>query len=170
MMDLIIREAQPEDAERILQYVQSLINEPEVNLLLSPGEFALTREQEQNLLSEFASSDNSVYFLAERAAKIVGTLICQGGRRRAIRHTAGLSMSVAKEWRNQGIGSLLLSRALEWAKHTGIVSRIELDVFARNEPAIHLYQKFGFVTEGCRRNAIYRDGRYHDDLLMAFLL
>jgi putative acetyltransferase len=49
------------------------------------------------------------------------------------------------------------------------VSRIELLVFERNEAAIHLYRKFGFVVEGRRRKAIFRDGKYLDDLMMARL-
>ena len=169
-MNWIIREAQPDDAEQIIQYIQCLTEEPGIEILLSPGEFTLTKEQEQRILSDFASSDNSVYLVAELGTKIIGTLICNGGTRRAVRHTVSLSMSVAKEWRNKGIGISLLNRAIEWAKNTGIVSRIELDVFARNQPAIHLYRKFGFVDEGRRHNAIYREGKYYDDMLMALLL
>ena len=33
-----------------------------------------------------------------------------------------------------------------------------------------IYEKLGFVVEGCRRQAIYRDGEYLDDLMMALLL
>jgi len=169
-MNLMIRKVRLDDAEQIIQYVRNLTEEPDINILLSPGEFTLTIEQEQERLSDFTNSDNSIYLVAEIDTKIIGILTCKGGTRRAVRHAASLSISVAKEWRNQGIGNLLLSRAIEWAKSTGIISRIELDVFTRNQPAIHLYQKFGFVIEGQRHNAIYRDGKYYDNMLMALLL
>ena len=38
---------------------------------------------------------------------------------------------------------------IDWANHTPTIRRLELDLFqARNERAVHLYQKFGFDIEG----------------------
>jgi len=69
-----------------------------------------------------------------------------------------------------GSASALTAPAIEWAKGTGIVTRIELAVYARNAAAIHLYEKFGFEIEGRRRRAVYQNGEYVDDLIMALLL
>lgn len=168
-MDILIREAKPSDAEQLIAYVQRLSEEPESSIELSPGEFTLTAPEEEEILSEYARSDNSLYLVAESGGKIVGALNCKGSQRQAIRHTVVLGMSVDRAWRGQGIGCQLLRRAIEWAEATGIVSRIELLVLERNEAAIHLYRKFGFVVEGRRRKAIFRDGRYLDDLMMARL-
>jgi putative acetyltransferase len=77
---------------------------------------------------------------------------------------------VAREWRGQGIGTRLLESAIQWARETGVVTRIELFVFARNTRAIRLYERFGFVIEGRRHRSVYEDGQYMDDLLMALLL
>lgn len=63
-----------------------------------------------------------------------------------------------------------MTRAMEWAKNTHVVKRIELFVYARNGAAIHLYKKFGFVEEGRLRGAIYQHGEYIDDLIMALHL
>ena len=78
-------------------------------------------------------------------------------------------MSVARPWRGQGIGTLLMARAVDWARASGVVRRIELKVFVRNVRAIHLYEKFGFVVEGRHRQAVYRYGEYVDLLTMALL-
>jgi ribosomal protein S18 acetylase RimI-like enzyme len=77
--------------------------------------------------------------VAEAGNQIVGMLNCQGGNRKATRHVTTLGMSVDKAWRDQGVGSQLMTQVIRWAQDTGIVSRIELLVFARNEMAIHLY-------------------------------
>jgi len=169
-MDVIIREAQPDDAEQIIAYVQRLASEPDINIALAPGEFNLTVEEERKILADDAAADNSVFLVAEIDGQIIGALNGKGGTRQATRHTVTLGMSVANEWRDQGIGSKLMTRAITWTKNSEVVSRIELHVFARNEMAIHLYQKFGFATEGQRRRAIYRNGEYLDDLIMALLL
>lgn len=47
--------------------------------------------------------------------------------------------------------------------------RVELEVFAFNERAIRAYEKAGFVREGARREATFREGRYHDVLVMSIL-
>ena len=169
-MQITIREAQPSDAEQLIAYVQRLSEEPDINIPLAPGEFNLTVEQERDFLADYTASDNSIFLVAEVGSQIVGTLNCKGGKRQATRHAATLGISVSKGWRNQGIGSTLMARAIKWAKNTQIITRIELIVYARNEVAIHLYKKFGFEVEGRRRRTIYQYGEYLDDLIMALLL
>jgi RimJ/RimL family protein N-acetyltransferase len=169
-MDITIREAQPTDADQLISMLKDLSEEPGLYIALSPGEVTLTVEQEQKIIEEYRTSDNSVLLVAESQGQVIGVLTCKGGTRRLTRHAATLGMSVHKQWRNKGVGGLLLERVIAWAKSTGVVSRIELFVFARNEMAVHLYEKYGFVPEGRRRRAICRDGEYFDDLIMALLL
>ena len=47
--------------------------------------------------------------------------------------------------------------------------RIELDVYATNERARHVYEKVGFVLEGRKRDALFKYGRYEDVLVMSLL-
>lgn len=77
-------------------------------------------------------------------------------------------MSVDRSYRNQGVGMALMERAITWAKEKPIV-RLELEVYADNVVAIHLYEKFGFVMEGRKRMYAYQRARYYDSYLMARL-
>ena len=167
---MIIREARPEDAEELVAYIHCLDDEPDSMLPRAPGEFLMTAEQERTLLAEYAASDNSVYLVAVVDGVIVGSLSGSGGKRQAMRHTADFGLSVASEWRGRGIGTALLGRLIEWAESTGIIRRLELEVYAHNDPAIHLYRKFGFIEEGCRRQAFFQHGSFNDGILMARLL
>ena len=47
--------------------------------------------------------------------------------------------------------------------------RVALSVFAFNERAIRAYQRVGFTIEGRAREAIWRDGRWWDELHMSVL-
>jgi len=47
--------------------------------------------------------------------------------------------------------------------------RVGLAVFAFNERAIRSYRKVGFVIEGRSREAIWRDGRFFDEIHMSIL-
>ncbi|MGD2175728.1 MAG: GNAT family N-acetyltransferase [Candidatus Brocadiaceae bacterium] len=169
-MDFIVREATPDDAAQCIERLQHLVEEPGISFVLLPGEFDLSVEEERQYLQEHAESDNSVFLVAEAEGRIIGNLGCDGGSRRAVRHVVTLGLSVDEDWRGRGVGSALMERAIEWARDTGIVRRMQLYVFTRNEPAIRLYRKFGFRVEGRRRRAVFRDGQYLDDYMMALLL
>ncbi|MFG2683334.1 GNAT family N-acetyltransferase [Streptomyces sp. NPDC048392] len=47
--------------------------------------------------------------------------------------------------------------------------RIQLDAYGYNHRALRVYEKVGFVTEGLRREAEWRDGAWVDEVLMAVL-
>lgn len=61
------------------------------------------------------------------------------------------NVAVAKPFRRQKIAERMLEELLRQGKERGI-SEFTLEVRASNEAAIRLYEKFGFVFEGCRKN------------------
>lgn len=84
-------------------------------------------------------------------------------------HRAELGMGVLPDYRRLGVGSRLLQASLDAAHERGF-ERIELEVYAANQPAIRLYQKFGFKTKGLRRRGRKFDDSYDDIVLMALFL
>ena len=165
-----VREAVPDDAAALLAHVHRLCDEPGVCITLARDEFTMTEDDERKFVADIAAAPNSVFLVAETDGKLIGLLVAQGGKRRSVRHEAVLAISVAAERRAKGVGTALMARCVEWARSTGIVTRLELKVFTRNATAIRLYERFGFVTEGVCRRAVFRDGRYEDNLLMSLLL
>ena len=61
------------------------------------------------------------------------------------------NVAVFPEARQQGVASALLNSLFEFAKENSL-SFISLEVRESNNAAISLYQKFGFKTEGKRKN------------------
>jgi len=167
-----IREARPDDAERLLTHLHELVEEPDVLVPLTAGEppLSYTVDQERRVLAHYAAADNAVFLVAEADGVIVGWLDCVGGTRSRNRHAVVLGISVRRAWRNRGVGSALLRAAIDWARGTGVITRIELAVYRENVRAIRLYEKFGFEREGLRRRAVRHRGQYVDDLVMALLL
>jgi ribosomal protein S18 acetylase RimI-like enzyme len=77
-------------------------------------------------------------------------------------------MGILSEYRGMGIGTRLVTAAIEDALSKGI-TRIELDVYASNTRAIALYRKMGFV-EVCRKvKARCLDGQYDGNIVMALI-
>lgn len=165
-----IRPACVSDAAALIAYMQVLAAEPEIDILFEPGEFQMTLEQEEDFLRGYQEMENSLFLVVEAQERIVGCLSAEGGRLRSLRHVVSLGISVARNERNRGLGSQLLTSALDWAAATGIVRRVELQVLTRNVRAIHLYRKFGFEVEGTKREGVCRLGQMFDVHLMARLL
>ncbi|GIH91234.1 acetyltransferase [Planobispora siamensis] len=69
----------------------------------------------------------------------------------------------------KGYGTEAIRLVLDHAFATTDLHRIELEVYAFNERAAHVYRKVGFVQEGVRRDALLWDGEWHDAIIMAVL-
>jgi putative acetyltransferase len=78
-------------------------------------------------------------------------------------------MGVHDEWQGKGIGMALMHAGVDLADNWLNLTRLELEVYTDNEPAIHLYERFGFEREGTLRQYAFRDGRYVDSYMMARL-
>ena len=70
--------------------------------------------------------------------------------------------------RRRGLATAAYLQLLERLRHEGW-HRIWLEVLAHNHAAIELYKKLGFRLEGCKRDAVSRNGRWHDSILMSLV-
>ncbi|MEN9980012.1 MAG: ribosomal protein S18-alanine N-acetyltransferase [candidate division WOR-3 bacterium] len=99
--------------------------------------------------------------VAENENRVVGYLIAWG---RIEVHIANIA--VAAEWRNHGIGTELMKRALEFATGQQAES-VFLEVRISNTGAQRFYRRFGFVPTYVRRG-YYENGE--DALIMELAL
>jgi ribosomal protein S18 acetylase RimI-like enzyme len=110
-----------------------------------------------------------IQFVALSDSRVVGWCDVVQNRFEGTRHGGTLGMGVVREFRQRRIGSELLRRTLEAAKLKGI-ERVELEVFSSNQGAIELYERAGFLREGCKRRARILDDLETDIVLMAKFL
>ena len=85
------------------------------------------------------------------------------------KHVGQIGMAVRDDWQGKGAGSALMQAMIDLADQWLNLSRIELEVYTDNEPAIHLYKKFGFVIEGTHPRFAFREGGFADVYAMARL-
>jgi len=74
-----------------------------------------------------------------------------------------LEVAVHRDYRNTGLGTLLITRQLAEAETKG-AQQAYIEVRPSNLPAVHLYKKCGFEEDGIREG-YYQDGE--DALLMS---
>jgi putative acetyltransferase len=83
------------------------------------------------------------------------------------RHAGQIGMAVRDDWQGKGIGTALVQAAIDLADNWLNLERLELTVWTDNVPAIRLYEKFSFVTEGTLVRYAFREGQYEDCFTMA---
>ena len=155
----------------MLDFMLELTLEPDLPILMTHERAReITLEEEREFIRRHLVPANSTLLLAQAAKRIVGILNLTGGAAPENAHTVSLGMSVARGWRDRGVGRALVTRALGWARENTGISRVELEVFQHNTRATHLYEQMGFAAEGRRRKAYVKDGVALDVVLMAVLL
>ena len=84
---------------------------------------------------------------------------------------ARLGITVAKDFRGEGIGEELAKTTIEEAKkHLDGLQTVILECFATNMAAIRLYRKLGFVEVGRIPGYLKHQGEYVDEVQMVLKL
>ena len=143
--------------------------EPEAWLISADGDWRSVGD-ERRYLKAVRRYPHAAVFVAERSdGTIIGRLSLARDTHPASAHVADLGLMVAKGARRQGVGRALLQASIDWARASG-VRKLELHVFPWNEPAIQLYERFGFLREGYRKGHYSRAGEDVDAILMALYI
>ncbi|MCY1127569.1 GNAT family N-acetyltransferase [Frigidibacter sp. RF13] len=158
--DFTLRAYEPEDAPALTD----LLNQPRV--VWGTMQRPFTSVAERRRRSEAFHPELQLVALA--GDRIVGIIsLTREANRRA--HVGSVGMAVRDDFQGQGCGTALLSAVVDHADRWLTLTRLELTVWADNEPAVRLYERHGFEREGLGRAYAYRDGRFVDALFMARL-
>ena len=164
-MTIIVRAAEPGDFEALREIMSR--PQAQANTLQLPLPSAETWKKR---LAEWQPGDRLL--VAELDGRVVGNLglhnhqQAQNPRRR---HIGYLGMAVHDAWHGRGVGSALMTAAIDLADNWMQLKRLELTVFTDNVAALALYKKFGFEIEGTLRMYAFRNGEYVDAHTMARL-
>jgi Acetyltransferases, including N-acetylases of ribosomal proteins len=163
MERVLIRQIAQEDIEDFHRCLDSVARERKY---LGFTQASPLEETRPSLLEDMER--DVIRLVASDGSKIVGWCQIKSGKWEGYTHMGWLQMGVRREYRGQGIGTALLSQALEQARKGGL-ERVELGVYASNLAAIRLYEKYEFQIEGRKKRARKLDGRYDDIIEMALL-
>ena len=167
----LLRQLGASDAEAMLR--NFLLTHEETDYLLSyPDEQRFTLEQEAAFLAQKEASGREVEIGAFLDGRLVGTAGVNAiGEKAKVRHRAEFGIAVEKSCWGLGIGRALTEASIECAKQAGYV-QLELEVVAKNGPAVRLYESLGFAEYG--RNPLgfcsRQTGTWQELILMRLLL
>jgi RimJ/RimL family protein N-acetyltransferase len=160
-----IRKVRLDDAAAIWALECEIVMEGEFFITL-PEEFNFTLEQQQDQILDLLENERKTMLVAEIEGKVVGVIAFKSENLIRIAHTGYITMMINKDFRNMGLGKLLLKELLGWADQNPLIEKVSLGVFSTNDRAISLYKKMGFVEEGRKMKEFKINDEYIDDILM----
>ncbi|NEU55738.1 GNAT family N-acetyltransferase [Halorussus sp. MSC15.2] len=98
--------------------------------------------------------------------EIIGWVHLQGFELPARSHTAELTVGVAPEYREAGVGGTLLERGMSWADD-GDYLKVYQSLPATNEDALELLDEYGWEREATRADHYRVEGDLVDEVQMA---
>jgi RimJ/RimL family protein N-acetyltransferase len=117
-------------------------------------------------LATIKSLPGAVTLAVEIDRKPVAYVIVQPRSQARLRHTADLSMGVARSMRGQSLGQIALRAALDQIRATSVIEIVYLMVRSDNVSAIRLYEKAGFETVAVLGRDTKIGDTYFDGILM----
>ncbi len=160
-----IRAPHIEEAQELLDLKRAYIKNTS-SLPLTLNEYPIDIKKETNLIEEYYKSENSILLVAELNNVLIGNIDLTGSKRSKTFHTGMIGMGIDENWRNQGLGKILIESVIEWAKNNSRIEIIWLDVYTSNELGYNLYKKTGFKKCGIIKGFFKQDRQYIDKIQM----
>lgn len=162
----LLRYPKSDDLEQLLEYINNLSSEQ--TFIRFQGEQLTVSEEKENLdrWLEGVEKHTIVQLLMFADVKLIGI----SGvflKSKVESHVGDFGISIAKEFRSQGLGKILMEKVLEEAeKNLPNLKLITLTCFAKNTSALHLYKEVGFIEFGKLPEGLLRKGEFTDQICM----
>ena len=158
-----IRTPEKKDLDKLTDYINSFVDE---RAYISVDKKISKKEEKVWLEGTLHNikSKRGLYIMAERSGKLAGTADIRIGFGR-LSHVAEVGISVFKDFRDLGIGKILMGEMIKQSKKLGI-KVLKLGVFPQNKTAIKMYKKFGFKKYAALPKGLKFGGKFFDDILM----
>lgn len=158
------------DPESDAQHYLGWVNDREAMRYMAPR-YPRNRQQVQQRLEEWSNLtfDKAMFAIETKdARRLLGLAALRGALPEIRDAEVDLFLGDRTTW-GKGYGTDAMRVLCAVGFDQMALHRIHLYVFADNEAARAVYRKVGFVEEARVREHFWRDGRYHDSVLMGLL-
>jgi GNAT superfamily N-acetyltransferase len=165
-MDIKIRPVAHDDAEGVLEVLNSVVRERKYSSFAK----ILAVEEERQFIASLG--ERSGLFVAELDGRIIGFQTIEPFatyNTPSMDHVGIMGTFVHADFRGQGIGRQLAEASLQFAQEKGY-EKVVIYVRASNKAAQEFYQKRGFVPKGTLEKQVKIDGEYDDEIFMEMFL
>src|SRR5712664_3042742 len=135
-----------EDLDDCVAFINDLVgeksNEPNLGIIADRKQ---TREEEAEWLANQLTGiekGSIVSVVAEMRGRLVGNSSVTKGSYEDTRHHGYLGIAISKKHRDRGIGLEMMRTLVRESRRAGLKT-VQLEVFANNPRAIHVYERTG---------------------------
>jgi RimJ/RimL family protein N-acetyltransferase len=134
----------------------------------------MTEMAEQKFIEEIGTTRaaTSAFFVIEvedaEKTKAIGTISLNGINAKDHNATFGIAIGDKKYW-SKGYGSEAAALIIKYGFEQLNLHRINSGVLSFNDRSIRMHLKLGFREEGRRREIIFRNGAYCDEVMFGLL-
>jgi len=146
------------------------VNDIKVTQNMVTGAFPNNMEKlEAYYHSMTTSSSHVILAIADKKTnKHIGNIALNGIN--WIDRIANLGIMIGdKSYWGKGYGTEATKLMVSYAFNRLNLHKLWLGVYAGHKAAIRIYEKAGFVEEGCLKQEFYRNGKYHDTTIMGLI-
>lgn len=159
-----------EDLDDCVVFINDLVDEKDHDPYLGVmADRKQTRETEAEWLAKQLigiEKGNIVSVAAEVRGRLVGNGSVTRGSYDDNRKHGTLGIAISKKYRDRGIGLEMMQTLVKESRKAGMKT-VELEVFANNPRATHVYEKTGFKEVGRIPKKMLRKGKFIDAVVMA---
>ncbi len=162
--EVTLRAPKWDDLDDMLEFINSLVDEG-ADIMMDTKQ---TREQEVDWLARLLTrleKDEITVVVAEVDGRFVGQVEVTKQSMRS-KHVGVLGIALKDGFREIGIGTELMKEAETQSRRLGL-EILNLEVFATNDRAKHVYEKAGYREVGAWPKVMKKDGIYIDGVLMS---
>jgi RimJ/RimL family protein N-acetyltransferase len=142
------------------------INDPDVNQYLLVY-FPVTEKKEEEWFDRIANNPNEIVLGIETLdGKLIGNMALVHINAKDRTASTGALIGEKEYW-SKGYGTDAKMTLLNYAFNTLNLRKINSSVYAFNKRSLRYNLKCGYKVEGVRKKQIFRNGKYHDEILIA---
>ena len=163
---VILRAVEVEDIEM----VRELTNSPDYEKMIVGWTLPLSKQDQENWYHSYKNTSDTIRYTIETeedgAVGMIGLKEIDWKNGSA----SGLGMRIAKkDIRTKGLATDAWMTLLKYAFEELRLNRINGSALSYNKASLRVCEKVGFKVEGVQRQAIYKNGEFHDLILLGVL-
>ena len=159
-----------EDLDDCVAFINHLVgekdSEPDLGIVADRKQ---TRDEEAEWLANQITGiekGSIVSVVAEVGGRLEASGDVTKGSYEDTKHHGYLGIAISRTHRNRGIGLEVMRTLIKESRKAGLKT-IQLEVFANNPRAIHVYERTGFKEAGRIPKKMLRNGKFIDSIVMA---
>lgn len=162
---VILRAIEEDD----LELLRDMVNDSEIENLVVGWSIPVSKQAQKNWFDRSKNDHNNIRVIIEdkeNGSVGMANIVNIDWKNRVAFH--GIKIS-SKASRGKGIGTDAVMAIMRYAFDELQLNRLDGAIIDYNIPSKKLYSKCGWKDEGVKRKYIYKNGKYHDLIILGIL-